>query len=191
MKKIVRLTESDLTRIVKRVMKEEQITESNKIKSILAGLGIALNVGLSSCESKSEVESKLPQIENMIEDNIEEMNNYLDPIEIKNIDSIQGPIRYLPTIRNKELTKWVSDNDSASLYLIISEGVQISDGAKKRVWLVTTYMEDEKESVANTRDFENYSEAMTYLKDTKQLLMGGPEEHYRRGLEPNPKNREY
>jgi hypothetical protein len=188
MKKIVRLTEADLAKIVKRVIQEEQLNESNKLKGLLASLILSLNVGLTSCDSKSEVESKLPQIEYMIEDNLEEMNTYMDPIEVKNIDSIQGPFRYLPTVRNKDLTKWVYDKDSANLYLIISKGVQISDGVRKRVWLFTVYSEGHpKETGALTMSYENYSEAMSQLEDTKKLVMGGPEEHYKRGLEPNPK----
>ena len=50
MKKIVRLTESDLTRIVKRVIQEEKVNES-KIKNLALGLGLSASILLPSCNS--------------------------------------------------------------------------------------------------------------------------------------------
>ena len=65
MKKIVRLTESDLTRIVKRVIQEEQkqINEGFNLKGILPTIAIAASLNLSSCKTKGDYEQKLPEIE--------------------------------------------------------------------------------------------------------------------------------
>jgi hypothetical protein len=51
MKKIVRLTEADLTRIVKRVIQEEQLNESKKLKTLALGLGLSASIMLPSCNS--------------------------------------------------------------------------------------------------------------------------------------------
>jgi|LakMenEpi03Aug12_release.lakeMendotaPanAssembly.Ray.scaffolds.fasta_scaffold166884_1 hypothetical protein len=52
MKKIVKLTEDDLTKIVKRVIQEEtQLTESKKLKTLALGLGLTVGVMLPSCSS--------------------------------------------------------------------------------------------------------------------------------------------
>ena len=52
MKKIVKLTEADLTRIVKLVIQEEtQLRESKKLKTLTLGLGLTVGIMLPSCSS--------------------------------------------------------------------------------------------------------------------------------------------
>ena len=51
MKKVIRLTESDLTRIVKRVIQEEKVNESKKLKNLALGLGLSASILLPSCNS--------------------------------------------------------------------------------------------------------------------------------------------
>lgn len=102
MKKIVRLTEADLTRIVKRVIQEEQLNEGIKLKSLLPAIAIVASLNLSSCKSKSEFEDKIPDLETLVlnqinradkfyKESTDQNDGYPDAIEFKKIVSVKGP----------------------------------------------------------------------------------------------------
>jgi HD superfamily phosphohydrolase len=102
MKKIVRLTEADLTRIVKRVIQEEQLNEKLNLKSFIPALAIAASLNLSSCKTKEDFKEKKPEIENMVKDRIEKLNELysIDSMYYENIYKIVGPINESKSKKN-------------------------------------------------------------------------------------------
>jgi len=54
MKKVIRLTESDLTRIVRQAIQEKQVNESKKLKTLALGLGLTVSTLLPSCGTNDE-----------------------------------------------------------------------------------------------------------------------------------------
>ena len=141
MKKIVRLTESDLTRIVKRVIQEEQkqINEGFNLKGILPTIAIVASLNLSSCKNKSDYEQKLPEIESLVKKQIEKGDKYfkssseqndghIDGIKFKKIVSIEGPIK--------------KGKNSLKTYFIVVNVTEDVDGVLKNGYFIDIYEED-------------------------------------------------
>jgi hypothetical protein len=64
MKRIIRLTESDLTRIVRRVIKEQQSKEDSSIKAIMDQVAGILNAQI---DAKIKTDPKFPNIKLSVE----------------------------------------------------------------------------------------------------------------------------
>ena len=111
MKKIVRLTESDLTRIVKRVVKENEMTEEGSNRYMFFS---NLQQMKRQCEylldfDKEQVEEILNNGHDWAQDHISEAKNNMDQVfdflmnEIKGDDSDVKSESYLPNIRGKKI----------------------------------------------------------------------------------------
>ena len=111
MKKIVRLTESDLTRIVKRVVKENEITEEGSNRYMFFS---NLQQMKRQCEylldfDEEQVEGILNNGHDWAQDHISEAKNNMDQVfdflmnEIKGEDSEFQTESYLPNIRGKKI----------------------------------------------------------------------------------------
>lgn len=90
MKKIIRLTESDLTRVVKQVIKEQQLNESKKLKNLALGLGLTASIMLPACSGGKHSEENdnkqtiifMEKLNNLDEVTPEEMiPTYIETIE--------------------------------------------------------------------------------------------------------------
>lgn len=111
MKKIVRLTESDLTRIVKRVVEENEMTEEGSNRYMFFS---NLQQMKRQCEylldfDKEQVEEILNNGHDWAQDHISEAKNNMDQVfdflmnEIKGEDSEFQTESYLPNIRGKKI----------------------------------------------------------------------------------------
>ena len=111
MKKIVRLTESDLTRIVKRVVKENEMTEEGSNRYMFFS---NLQQMKRQCEylldfDEEQVEEILNNGHDWAQDHISEAKNNMDQVfdflmnEIKGEDSEYQTESYLPNIRGKKI----------------------------------------------------------------------------------------
>lgn len=111
MKKIVRLTESDLTRIVKRVVEENEMTEEGSGRYMFFS---NLQQMKRQCEylldfDKEQVEEILNNGHDWAQDHISEAKNNMDQVfdflmnEIKGEDSEFQTESYLPNIRGKKI----------------------------------------------------------------------------------------
>ena len=111
MKKIVRLTESDLTRIVKRVVKENEMTEEGSNRYMFFS---NLQQMKRQCEylldfDEEQVEGILNNGHDWAQDHISEAKNNMDQVfdflmnEIKGEDSEFQTESYLPNIRGKKI----------------------------------------------------------------------------------------
>jgi len=111
MKKIVRLTESDLTRIVKRVVKENEMTEEGSNRYMFFS---NLQQMKRQCEylldfDEEQVEEILNNGHDWAQDHISEAKNNMDQVfdflmnEIKGEDSEFQTESYLPNIRGKKI----------------------------------------------------------------------------------------
>lgn len=111
MKKIVRLTESDLTRIVKRVVKENEMTEEGSNRYMFFS---NLQQMKRQCEylldfDEEQVEEILNNGHDWAQDHISESKNNMDQVfdflmnEIKGEDSEFQTESYLPNIRGKKI----------------------------------------------------------------------------------------
>jgi len=110
-KKIVRLTESDLTRIVKRVVEENEMTEEGSNRYMFFS---NLQQMKRQCEylldfDKEQVEEILNNGHDWAQDHISEAKNNMDQVfdflmnEIKGEDSEFQTESYLPNIRGKKI----------------------------------------------------------------------------------------
>jgi hypothetical protein len=110
-KKIVRLTESDLTRIVKRVVEENEMTEEWSNRYMFFS---NLQQMKRQCEylldfDKEQVEEILNNGHDWAQDHISEAKNNMDQVfdflmnEIKGEDSEFQTESYLPNIRGKKI----------------------------------------------------------------------------------------
>jgi hypothetical protein len=136
MKRIVRLTESDLTRIVRRVIEEEQINEKFNMKNLLPALAIIASLNLSSCKSKEDVTEKIPMIEKVIENQISNMNEYRDKgdtIMLDKIVEIKGP--YKPC------------KDCDPQFFIVSKIQEIEGTSIKHEYMILVYQEMKNKGV--------------------------------------------
>ena len=111
MKKIVRLTESDLTRIVKRVVKENEMTEEGSNRYMFFS---NLQQMKRQCEylldfDEEQVEEILNNGHDWAQDHISEAKNNMDQVfdflmnEIKGDDADVTSESYLPNIRGKKI----------------------------------------------------------------------------------------
>jgi hypothetical protein len=111
MKKIVKLTESDLTRIVKRVVEENEMTEEGSNRYMFFS---NLQQMKRQCEylldfDKEQVEEILNNGHDWAQDHISEAKNNMDQVfdflmnEIKGEDSEYQTESYLPNIRGKKI----------------------------------------------------------------------------------------
>jgi hypothetical protein len=110
-KKIVRLTESELTRIVKRVVKENEMTEEGSNRYMFFS---NLQQMKRQCEylldfDEEQVEEILNNGHDWAQDHISEAKNNMDQVfdflmnEIKGDDSDVKSESYLPNIRGKKI----------------------------------------------------------------------------------------
>jgi len=110
-KKIVRLTESDLTRIVKRVVKENEMTEEGSNRYMFFS---NLQQMKRQCEylldfDEEQVEEILNNGHDWAQDHISEAKNNMDQVfdflmnEIKGDDADVTSESYLPNIRGKKI----------------------------------------------------------------------------------------
>lgn len=111
MKKIVRLTESDLTRIVKRVVEENEMTEEGSNRYMFFS---NLQQMKRQCEylldfDEEQVEGILNNGHDWAQDHISEAKNNMDQVfdflmnEIKGEDSEFQTESYLPNIKGKKI----------------------------------------------------------------------------------------
>ncbi len=111
MKKIVRLTESDLTRIVKRVVEENEMTEEGNNRYMFFS---NLQQMKRQCEylldfDENQIEEILNNGHDWAQDHISEAKNNMDQVfdflmnEIKGEDSEFQTESYLPNIRGKKI----------------------------------------------------------------------------------------
>ena len=111
MKKIIKLTESDLTRIVKRVVKENEMTEEGSNRYMFFS---NLQQMKRQCEylldfDEEQVEEILNNGHDWAQDHISEAKNNMDQVfdflmnEIKGEDSEFQTESYLPNIRGKKI----------------------------------------------------------------------------------------
>ena len=111
MKKIVRLTESDLTRIVKRVVEENEMTEEGSSRYMFFS---NLQQMKRQCEylldfDEEQVEEILNNGHDWAQDHISEAKNNMDQVfdflmnEIKGDDADVTSESYLPNIRGKKI----------------------------------------------------------------------------------------
>jgi hypothetical protein len=110
-KKIIKLTESDLTRIVKRVVEENEMTEEGSSRYMFFS---NLQQMKRQCEylldfDKEQVEEILNNGHDWAQDHISEAKNNMDQVfdflmnEIKGEDSEFQTESYLPNIRGKKI----------------------------------------------------------------------------------------
>lgn len=111
MKKIIKLTESDLTRIVKRVVEENEMTEEGSNRYMFFS---NLQQMKRQCEylldfDKEQVEEILNNGHDWAQDHISEAKNNMDQVfdflmnEIKGDDADVTSESYLPNIRGKKI----------------------------------------------------------------------------------------
>ena len=111
MKKIIKLTESDLTRIVKRVVKENEMTEEGSNRYMFFS---NLQQMKRQCEylldfDENQVEEILNDGHDWAQDHISEAKNNMDQVfdflmnEIKGEDSEFQTESYLPNIKGKKI----------------------------------------------------------------------------------------
>ena len=111
MKKIIKLTESDLTRIVKRVVKENEMTEEGSNRYMFFS---NLQQMKRQCEylldfDEEQVEEILNNGHDWAQDHISEAKNNMDQVfdflmnEIKGEDSEFQTESYLPNIKGKKI----------------------------------------------------------------------------------------
>ena len=111
MKKIIKLTESDLTRIVKRVVEENEMTEEGSNRYMFFS---NLQQMKRQCEylldfDEEQVEEILNNGHDWAQDHISEAKNNMDQVfdflmnEIKGEDSEFQTESYLPNIRGKKI----------------------------------------------------------------------------------------
>jgi hypothetical protein len=147
---------------------EDFVNEEINWRKALLGATIVTGLSLSSCDTKTELESKKPQIENLVINDINDRNKRMPEdmaMEFNEIDSINGPIK---------TNEYYIDSDSSKVmmgtfintYLILSK----IHREGQRYWYLSTYYESNensssKENVCWGREYENYSEALNAIKD--------------------------
>ena len=146
---------------------EDFVNEEINWRKALIGATIVTGLSLSSCDTKTELENKKPQIENLIINDINDLNKRIPEemaIEFNEIDSLKGPIQaenyFIDTDSSKVMMGIFVD-----VYFIICK-VYIEE---KRYWFLTTYLETNKTSASypsienqfvHDAPYENYSDAI-------------------------------
>jgi len=93
MSKIIRLTESDLTRLVKRVIKEQFNVETQEFKDELASVGEVL-----SDEEISELQPDCP-ISSEVPEHANEIKKFEEEVKTMSISQIKNKIKELKSIQ--------------------------------------------------------------------------------------------
>lgn len=155
MKKVIRLTESDLARIVKRVIQEEQVNESKFLKKLLTGITIVAGLNLSSCKTKDDVKEKLPEVEKVVQDQLNNMND---------MSSDDGNDLVLDSI--SEITSFTPCKECNKQYFIVSK-VKQTDG--KNLFMILIYEEkDNKGYIVGQMNAESKEEVKSQIDHMKK-----------------------
>ena len=160
MKKIVRLTESDLTRIVKRVVEENEMTEEGSSRYMFFS---NLQQMKRQCEylldfDKEQVEEILNNGHDWAQDHISEAKNNMDQVfdflmnEIKGDDSDVQSESYLPNIKGKKIYEDqygsveilpIQESEYKGRKVTLNKPFYTPDGPKKR----SVYVKNSKGNV--------------------------------------------
>lgn len=160
MKKIVRLTESDLTRIVKRVVKENEMTEEGNNRYMFFS---NLQQMKRQCEylldfDEEQIEEILNNGHDWAQDHISEAKNNMDQVfdflmnEIKGDDSDVQSESYLPNIKGKKIYEDqygsveilpIQESEYKGRKVTLNKPFYTPDGPKKR----SVYVKNSKGNV--------------------------------------------
>ena len=160
MKKIIKLTESDLTRIVKRVVEENEMTEEGSNRYMFFS---NLQQMKRQCEylldfDKEQVEEILNNGHDWAQDHISEAKNNMDQVfdflmnEIKGEDSEFQTESYLPNIRGKKIYEDqygsveilpIQESEYKGRKVTLNKPFYTPDGPKKR----SVYVKNSKGNV--------------------------------------------
>jgi hypothetical protein len=159
-KKIVRLTESDLTRIVKRVVEENEMTEEGNNRYMFFS---NLQQMKRQCEylldfDENQIEEILNNGHDWAQDHISEAKNNMDQVfdflmnEIKGEDSEFQTESYLPNIRGKKIYEDqygsveilpIQESEYKGRKVTLNKPFYTPDGPKKR----SVYVKNSKGNV--------------------------------------------
>ncbi len=160
MKKIVRLTESDLTRIIKRVVKENEMTEEGNNRYMFFS---NLQQMKRQCEylldfDEEQIEEILNNGHDWAQDHISEAKNNMDQVfdflmnEIKGDDSDVQSESYLPNIKGKKIYEDqygsveilpIQESEYKGRKVTLNKPFYTPDGPKKR----SVYVKNSKGNV--------------------------------------------
>ena len=160
MKKTVRLTESDLTRIVKRVVKENEMTEEGNNRYMFFS---NLQQMKRQCEylldfDEEQIEEILNNGHDWAQDHISEAKNNMDQVfdflmnEIKGDDSDVQSESYLPNIKGKKIYEDqygsveilpIQESEYKGRKVTLNKPFYTPDGPKKR----SVYVKNSKGNV--------------------------------------------
>ena len=160
MKKIVRLTESDLTRIIKRVVKENEMTEEGNNRYMFFS---NLQQMKRQCEylldfDENQIEEILNNGHDWAQDHISEAKNNMDQVfdflmnEIKGDDSDVQSESYLPNIKGKKIYEDqygsveilpIQESEYKGRKVTLNKPFYTPDGPKKR----SVYVKNSKGNV--------------------------------------------
>lgn len=160
MKKIVRLTESDLTRIIKRVVKENEMTEEGNNRYMFFS---NLQQMKRQCEylldfDEEQIEEILNNGHDWAQDHISEAKNNMDQVfdflmnEIKGDDADVKSESYLPNIRGKKIYEDqygsveilpIQESEYKGRKVTLNKPFYTPDGPKKR----SVYVKNSKGNV--------------------------------------------
>ena len=160
MKKIVRLTESDLTRIVKRVVEENEMTEEGNNRYMFFS---NLQQMKRQCEylldfDENQIEEILNNGHDWAQDHISEAKNNMDQVfdflmnEIKGEDSEFQTESYLPNIKGKKIYEDqygsveilpIQESEYKGRKVTLNKPFYTPDGPKKR----SVYVKNSKGNV--------------------------------------------
>jgi hypothetical protein len=159
-KKIVRLTESDLTRIIKRVVKENEMTEEGNNRYMFFS---NLQQMKRQCEylldfDEEQIEEILNNGHDWAQDHISEAKNNMDQVfdflmnEIKGDDSDVQSESYLPNIKGKKIYEDqygsveilpIQESEYKGRKVTLNKPFYTPDGPKKR----SVYVKNSKGNV--------------------------------------------
>jgi hypothetical protein len=159
-KKIVRLTESDLTRIVKRVVEENEMTEEGSSRYMFFS---NLQQMKRQCEylldfDENQIEEILNNGHDWAQDHISEAKNNMDQVfdflmnEIKGDDSDVQSESYLPNIKGKKIYEDqygsveilpIQESEYKGRKVTLNKPFYTPDGPKKR----SVYVKNSKGNV--------------------------------------------
>ena len=175
---------------------EDFTNEEINWKNLLSGALIVGSLNLSSCGSEQELEDKKPQIENLIQIELNEFNKRFplsNQFTLHEIDSIYPIVEKEwkwksgsePSKSPEINQKWIQGGEFAkqyskentyftgnniNTYFILSDvrGIPPGQNKEERIWLVTSYVEKGGEkSQVYTYGFNTYEEAISYIEDVK------------------------
>ncbi len=160
MKKIIKLTESDLTRIVKRVVEENEMTEEGSSRYMFFS---NLQQMKRQCEylldfDENQIEEILNNGHDWAQDHISEAKNNMDQVfdflmnEIKGDDSDVQSESYLPNIKGKKIYEDqygsveilpIQESEYKGRKVTLNKPFYTPDGPKKR----SVYVKNSKGNV--------------------------------------------